>query len=73
MFKRREREATVTTLEYVFQTVADMTRDLDKRELNRLIEGITLTWEAWQKIKQARTAEDKELDAIDMAEKMLNE
>lgn len=74
MFKvRRHREEYVDKVEEVFTEVANRTKDLSKPELKRFIEGITLTWEAWQKIRQSRPAEEREVEEIDRAEKILSE
>lgn len=56
-----------------FQTVVDLVRDLDKRELNRLIEGVQLVWQGYNKVEQAKTAEEKEFGDIDSAERILEE
>lgn len=56
-----------------FQTIIDLIRDLDKKEFNRLKEGLDLAWQAYQKVSQSQTAAEKELDVMDGIEKSLEE
>ena len=56
-----------------FQTIGELIKDLDKKEFNKLQEGISLAWEAYNKVRQARTTIDKEIDDIETAEKILSE
>lgn len=56
-----------------FQTIVELIKDLDKKEFNKLQEGITLAWEAYNKVRQARTTIDKEIDDIETVEKILSE
>lgn len=52
-----------------FQQVVDLVRDLDKKEFNRLLEGITLAWQAYNKVSQAKTSYEKEVEDIENIEK----
>ena len=56
-----------------FQTVVDLIRDLDKKELNRLIEGMQLVWQGYNKVEQAKTTDEKEYGDINDAEKALED
>lgn len=56
-----------------FQKVVDLIRDLDKKEFNRLKEGIELAWQAYNKVSQAKTSMEKELEDIELPEKILEE
>ena len=56
-----------------FQTVVDLIRDLDKKELNRLIEGMQLVWQGYNKVEQAKTTDEKEYGDINDAEKVLED
>lgn len=71
VFRKKKPQPQVDKVEEIFLTVADMTKNLSKKELSRLIEGIELTWEAWQKVSQAQTTQDREMAEIDRAEKYL--
>lgn len=56
-----------------FQKVVDLIRDLDKKEFNRLKEGIELAWQAYSKVSQAKTTVEKELEDIEIPERILEE
>ena len=60
-------------VEVRFQAVVDLIRDLDKKEFNRLKEGMDLAWQAYQKVGQAQTNAEKEIADIDGVEKVLEE
>lgn len=67
----RKHSSSVDKVEAKFQAVVDLIRDLDKKEFNRLKEGIDLVWQGYQKVSQAKTNEEKENADIDEAEKIL--
>jgi len=73
MFKRVHKIKYTDRVEQKFQTVVDLIKDLDRREFNRLQEGISLAWEAYNKVRQAKTSTDKEVEEIENAEKILSE
>lgn len=54
-----------------FQTAVNLIKDLDKREKNRLIDGMELAWQSYDKIRQVKTNDEKEVADIDEAEKVL--
>ena len=56
-----------------FQTVVDLIRALDKKELNRLTEGMQLVWQGYNKVEQAKTTDEKEYGDINDAEKALED
>lgn len=70
-FSRKKKNKIEDKVEARFQTVVDLVRDLDRKELNRLIEGVQLCWQGYQKVGQAKTTEEKENGDIDEAEKAL--
>lgn len=53
-----------------FQKAVDLFKDLDRREFNRLMEGLKLAWEGYYKIRQVQTTDEKEtaedISKIDM-------
>lgn len=71
LFKRRKRSED--RVEAKFQAVVDLIRDLDKKEFNRLKEGMDLVWQGYQKVGQAKTATEKEMEDIEDTEKTLEE
>ena len=55
-----------------FQQAVDLFKDLDKREFKRLMDGIQLTWEGYNKIRQVQTTEEKECADVAEIEKELD-
>ena len=60
-------------VEAKFQAVVDLIRDLDRKEFNRLKEGMELVWQGYNKVGQAKTAAEKEVADIENSEKILEE
>lgn len=56
-----------------FQQAVDLFKDLDKKEFKRLMDGIQLTWEGYNKIRQVQTTEDKEFADVSKIEKEITE
>lgn len=73
MFRKVHNKKSTDNVEERFQTIVELIKDLEKKEFNRLVEGITLAWEAYNKVRQARPVSEKEVADIDDVEKMLNE
>ncbi len=59
-------------IEARFQTAVDLIKDLDKKEFNRFIDGLTLTWQGYDKIRQVQSREEKELEQVTQAEHKLD-
>lgn len=58
MFKRKKAKS-LDKVEARFQQAVDLFKDLDKREFKRLMDGIQLTWEGYNKIRQVQTVDEK--------------
>lgn len=58
-------------VEQRFQQAVNLVKDLDKREFNRLIDGIELAWQSYNKIRQVQTVDEKEMADIAEVEKEL--
>lgn len=71
LFRRQRKMARKDKVEARFQAVVDLIRDLDKRDFNRLKDGMDLAWQAYQKVGKAQTTLEKETAEIDAAEKYL--
>ena len=63
LFKKRTQTEYTDRVEERFQTIITLIRDLDRKEFNRLKEGIDLAWEAYNKVRQTRSAEENGHDA----------
>ena len=69
----RKKNQSIDRVEARFQAVVSLIRDLDKKEFNRLKEGMDLVWQGYQKVGQAKTALEKEMEDIDDSEKILEQ
>lgn len=63
----------IDRVEAKFQAVVDLIRDLDRKEFNRLKEGMELVWQGYNKVGQAKTTIEKEMEDIEIPEKILEE
>lgn len=58
-FKKKRNSLELDKVEARFQQAVDLFKDLDKREFKRLMDGIQLTWEGYNKIRQVQTVDEK--------------
>lgn len=58
-------------IEARFQTAVDLIKDLDRSEFKRFVDGLTLTWQGYDKIRQVQSREEKELGQVTAVEKKL--
>lgn len=58
-FKKKRNNLELDKVEARFQQAVDLFKDLDKREFKRLMDGIQLTWEGYNKIRQVQTVDEK--------------
>ena len=54
-------------------TIIDLVKDLPRPDYNRLREGMELIYNGYQKIKNAKTNDEKESSDIETMEKILEE
>lgn len=57
--KKKKSNLELDKVEARFQQAVDLFKDLDKREFKRLMDGIQLTWEGYNKIRQVQTVDEK--------------
>lgn len=67
IFKKRKIEYGV---EARFQKAVDLFKDLDRQEFKRLMQGLELAWEGYNKIRQVQTVDEKETAEIAEVEKV---
>ena len=73
LFRRKKHGGeTKDYIEVRFQTAVDLIKDLDKKEFNRFIDGLTLTWQGYDKIRQVQSREEKEMEQVTQAEHKLD-
>lgn len=68
IFKKRK---IADRVEARFQQAVGLVKDLDKKEFNRMMDGIKLAWEAYDKIRKVQTVDEKEVAEITSTEKEL--
>lgn len=68
-----KKKPSVDRVEAKFQAVVDLIRDLDRKEFNRLKEGMELVWQGYNKVGQAKTTIEKEMEDIEGPEKILED
>ena len=67
IFKRK----VTDRVEERFQTALNLVKDLDRREFKRFVDGLTLAWQGYDRIKQVQTIDEKEAEEVNVAEKEL--
>jgi hypothetical protein len=68
---RRKQKKYEDKLEERLDSISDLTRGLERKEFNSLLDAVKMVFEARQKLKGVKTNEEKELDDIDVAERIL--
>ena len=68
IFKKRK---IADRVEARFQQAIGLVKDLDKKEFNRMMDGIKLAWEAYDKIRKVQTVDEKEVAEITSTEREL--
>lgn len=56
----RKKKQLEDKVEARFQQAVSLIRDLDRPEFNRLIDGLKLTWEGYNRIRKVQTTDEKE-------------
>ena len=67
IFKRK----ITDKVEERFQTALNLVKDLDRREFKRFVDGLTLAWQGYDRIKQVQTIDEQEAEEVNAAEKEL--
>lgn len=70
-FFKKKKRIYEDKLEQRLDTISELTRDLERKEFNNLLEAVKAVFEARQKLKGVKTNEEKENADIDEAEKIL--
>ena len=72
IFKRKKR-VLESVAEQRFDAMMQLIKDLPKADYTRLKDAMDLGYNAYQKVKNVRTVDEKELDDIDEIEKSMKE
>ena len=54
-----------------FQQALVLVKDLDRKEYNRFVDGLTLAWQGYDRIRRVQTIDEKENSDVEEAEKYL--
>ena len=73
MLFKKTKTQPITSSEAKLNTIIDLIKDLPRPDYNRIREGMELIYNGYQKIKNAKTNDEKELGDIDSMEKILEE
>lgn len=69
--KKKTQKAEQESSEEKLDKIIDLIKDLERRDYNSLREGMDLVYNGYQKIRNAKTKNEKEFTEIDKAEKYL--
>ena len=70
---KKHKEQTIPSSEAKLNTIIELVKDLPRADYNRLREGMELIYNGYQKIKNAKTNDEKELGDIDTMERLIEE
>lgn len=73
MLFKKTKTQPMTSSEAKLNTIIDLIKDLPRPDYNRLREGMELIYNGYQKIKNAKTNDEKELGDIDAMERLIEE
>lgn len=70
-FKKKRARTYEDPSELRFDAMMDLIKDLPRSDYNRLKDAMDLGYNAYQKVRNVKTADEKEVDDIDDAERKL--
>lgn len=70
LFKKHTNQ-TISSSEAKLNTIIELVKDLPRADYNRLREGMELIYNGYQKIKNAKTTDEKEVCDIDSMQQIL--
>lgn len=71
MIFKKPKNVEVDPLEQRLDKISELTRGLGKKEFNSLLDAVKAVYEARQKLANVKTVEEKEVEDIDEAERIL--
>lgn len=69
----KRKTKTLTSSESKLNTIIELVKDLPRSDYNKLKDGMDLIYNGYQKIRSARTTDEKEMDEITNIEINLEE
>lgn len=73
IFKRKRKQVLESVAEQRFDNMMELIKDLPRADYTRLKDAMDLGYNAYQKVKNVKTVDEKELEDIDEIEKTLKE
>ena len=73
MLFKKTKTQPIPSSEAKLNTIIDLIKDLPRPDYNRLREGMELIYNGYQKIKNAKTNDEKELSDLDTMERIIEE
>lgn len=71
MLFKKTKTKSISSSETKLNTIVDLVKDLPRADYNRLREGMELIYNGYQKIKNAKTVDEKEISDIESMESVL--
>lgn len=71
LFRKRKQYKVEDPSEQRFDAMMELIKDLPKSDYNRLKDAMDLGWSAYQKVRNVKTADEKENEEILNAEKQI--
>ena len=71
MLFKKTKTQSISSSETKLNTIIDLVKDLPRADYNRLREGMELIYNGYQKIKNAKTVDEKEISDIESMESIL--
>lgn len=68
----RKKKEAIDPVEEKFSIIIDLVKDLDRSNFNRLKDAMDLGYNAYQKVRNVKTADEKEIADIVKAEVLLD-
>lgn len=68
---RKKKHTEKDPLEQKLDIISDLTRGLGRKELNSLLDAVKSMYDTRQKLLNVKTEDEKEMEPIDKAEKVL--
>lgn len=70
-FRLRKKAQREDPIESRFNAMMELIKDLSKADYNRLKKAMDLGWQSYQTVRNVRTDDEKEVEDIEKAEKLL--
>lgn len=68
---KRRKQVLESVAEQRFDDMMTLIKDLPRADYNRLVEAMKLSYEAYQKVKNVKSIDERELDDIEEIDKTL--